>query len=582
MNQLSDQNKETLRGWSASQAQGEYRIRCPECADDRKGANKQLKTLNVRVEHDRVVYHCFHCNVQGAVRTSREPYRKSEYRAPKPRPKAKPLPPPPSELSDFHIHWLESRHISVETASLYGVHSQGDALTFPYRYTQDQTVGLKHRRVQGQFTEGEQKQMWASGAFPVPFGWDLLDPEIGHMHLFEGEIDALTGASIGLGNCVSIPTGASLGQEPPPWLLEVFDWAREHACIIRACFDADHAGEGAAQSFSEMAEKADVRYAMVPSYAGAKDLNLAVSQGKTKDVLDIIKGVQEPPIKGITKASEVIGQILDIYHGNVGQKHSTGWPAVDDLYQVPLGYMTVLTGYPNMGKSSWLDALLVNLVDLHGFSCVIWSPENGAQMHPARLMEIKSGLPFFEPNSNRFLYPPPRMRAEDIEGHLPWIDKHFTWLEDGEDPPTIESILSRMGKVVDRTGAQICVLDPYNNVAKPQAVEQETEWIRRLTVRCRSFARKRNVHFFLVAHPKQQPQAVKDHVPRGESISGGANWRAVADFGLTIHRPILDDEDFPSNVTQLHVWKVRHKHHGKLGMVRLSFDASNSRYRDHR
>lgn len=580
MGDLPNDQRDQLREWSLSRAQGEYRLKCPACSDARSAKNKGQKTLSVRIEDERTVYHCWHCNVQGAVRTVRGAPPILKTRKPV---RAKPIPAPPQVISKPHQDWLANRGLSLQVCERYGLRSEDRALAFPYGYSGAHITGLKYRAIDStQHIEGQAKTMWSSGAFPTPFGWAQLSPDHEVCHLFEGEIDCLTGATLGLANCLSVPTGASLGETNPPWLNALFEWASAHGSVIRLCADDDSPGQGFIEKFIEAAEKADARYAVNPSYFGHKDLNAAYLAGDGSKCRDQIDSIEEPPVKGIAKASDNLGGILDIYRGNVGQKHSTGFPSLDEYFSLPLGYMTVLTGYPNMGKSSFLDQILVNAADLHGFHTVIWSPENGAQMHPTRLLEIKLGLPFFEPEGKDLFRGIPRMREEDIEASIPWLDKHFTWLDDTEEASTIESILSRMGRVIDRTGAKVCVLDPYNNVEKPTHTEQETEWIRRLTVKCRTFARKRKVHFFLVAHPKQQPQAMKDHVPKGESISGGANWRAVADFGLTVHRHTEEGQDFPSPYTTVYVWKVRHKHHGKLGKAVFSFDSSNSRYKDHR
>ena len=52
------------------------RIQCPYCSEERK--KNYLKTMGVTVEHDRVVYQCFHCGVSGAVKKDRFMYQAKE------------------------------------------------------------------------------------------------------------------------------------------------------------------------------------------------------------------------------------------------------------------------------------------------------------------------------------------------------------------------------------------------------------------------------------------------------------------------------------------------------------------------
>jgi len=45
------------------------------------------------------------------------------------------------------------------------------------------------------------------------------------------------------------------------------------------------------------------------------------------------------------------------------------------LVQVIPGELTIITGVPNSGKSEWIDALLCNLAELHGWSFALCSME---------------------------------------------------------------------------------------------------------------------------------------------------------------------------------------------------------------
>lgn len=54
---------------------------------------------------------------------------------------------------------------------------------------------------------------------------------------------------------------------------------------------------------------------------------------------------------------------------------TAGWASLDQYYRVVPGELTVITGVPNSGKSEWLDALLVNLSDHHGWSFAMCSME---------------------------------------------------------------------------------------------------------------------------------------------------------------------------------------------------------------
>lgn len=595
---LSSVDRDRLLSWSSGRS-GEHRVVCPACSSSRSVANRREPVLSVRIEHDRVVYHCWHCGIQGAIPrgVSREGRRGASVadRGPPSAsvvPKRKFLTPelasrevakvPASSLSPGHVEWLASRGCSEEVALRFRVHTDersGD-IAFPYVF------GRKLRNLVQEESSGK-KSVRCEGKVNSLFGFDLLDiSENKVVHVFEGEIDCLVGASLGLSNCLSVPNGASISADRAPvWLEELKDWLaaervrakaldpRSSAPIIKICADVDEAGAALREGLSAHCTAMDLRWIACSDYGGAKDLSEAVMGGFGDVAMDLIMAASEPSLSGVKFASELTEALEDLRTGRTGSGFAPTWRGLAELYSVPLGFMTVVTGYPNMGKSTWLNGLLMGLARDHGLRSVIWSPEFGPETHAASLLEVLLETPFFARSGIK-------ITQSQVEESLPWLSEHFIFLDDENEPPTIESILTRMGQVVDRCGASICVIDPYNNVSKPDKVEQETEWIRRLLVRCRQFARQRNVHVFLVAHPKQQPQSQSDHVPRGESISGGANWRNVADFGITIHRPWDEALGRPSEVTEAHVWKVRFARHGQLGVARLLYQPTYMRFVD--
>ena len=93
---------------------------------------------------------------------------------------------------------------------------------------------------------------------------------------------------------------------------------------------------------------------------------------------------------------------------------STGWPGLDPYYKIVPGELTIVTGVdtlsclhdflldcislfctgvPNSGKSEWLDALAVNLAELHGWTMAFCSFEKNVKHHTAQLIEKFWGAP---------------------------------------------------------------------------------------------------------------------------------------------------------------------------------------------
>jgi hypothetical protein len=64
-------------------------------------------------------------------------------------------------------------------------------------------------------------------------------------------------------------------------------------------------------------------------------------------------------------------------------------------HQVAPGEVTLVTGVPNSGKSEWLDALIVNLAEAHGWRFALASMEKAPVHHVRQLVEKRLRKPFF-------------------------------------------------------------------------------------------------------------------------------------------------------------------------------------------
>jgi twinkle protein len=86
---------------------------------------------------------------------------------------------------------------------------------------------------------------------------------------------------------------------------------------------------------------------------------------------------------------EYYDDVLRAYHLQLRDQQAapTGWPALDEVYRVVPGELTIVTGVPNSGKSEWLDALAANLAELHGWSFAFCSMEKKARKREGRRRE---------------------------------------------------------------------------------------------------------------------------------------------------------------------------------------------------
>jgi len=235
---------------------------------------------------------------------------------------------------------------------------------------------------------------------------------------------------------------------------------------------------------------------------------------------------------------------------------STGWPAVDEFYKIAPGQMTIIGGVPNHGKSTFLDALLTNLVHLHKMRACIYSPENHPLgIHAWHLIEKYIGLPMLP---NKF-----GERCSELEMARAgiWLEKNFRFLTPAEI--SVDGILSAATAAYENAPFEILALDPWNEFGdnRPTTIN-ETEWVSLSLGRFRRWARERGVHLFIVVHPRklEKDKTGNYPVPTAWDLAGSAHWRNKADNILTYWR----DFSLEDGQAELHIQKVRFAYVGRV------------------
>lgn len=266
-------------------------------------------------------------------------------------------------------------------------------------------------------------------------------------------------------------------------------------------------------------------------------------------------------MEGIVKASDLKTEIEIIRTGGFDPGNKIGYPALDDLYRVRLGMMTIVTGIPGHGKSEIVDMFLAQLSRLHNWKFCYFSPENyPISQHYVKVAEKMIGEPYrnFTDSDNRVC--------------SQWIQEHFTWLYPPNDDEVVnlDWVLSRARYLCETEGLEGLVIDPWNEIEHQRGNISETDYTSMALTKIRRFARRYNVHCWIVAHPTklQKDKTTGQYpVPTPYDISGSAHWRNKADFCLTIHRP-----DITVNKVDIYVQKVKFKHLGKIGQCSFAYE----------
>lgn len=558
---------EAVRSLAMSQRGATARHLCPTCSAERR-YNKHDKCLSVTVDGDAIKWLCHHCSFSGAMPlTERRPFIVAQ---------PKPMILPSSteeEPEDWAYSWLATRGITRTTARQAGIISgvkfiNGEsrkAVGFPYRKG-GKTYAVKWRAT-------DSKAFTQSGSAVTLWRLDQCQ-ERGPLVICEGEVDCLSLWQAGV-EAVSVPNGApQIVSKTTPTEAEDRKFAAlweaktrvETAEKIIIAVDADSPGDALGEEIARRVGRARCWKALWPN--GCKDANDVLRVHGADVLKECIDKAQPWPVRGLYDADHFSGEVDELYVKGLAKGESTGYPNVDELYTIVPGQLCVVTGIPSMGKSSFVDQIMVNLAKMKGWRFAICSFENPPRIHIAKLCQLYMGKPFFDG-------PTPRMSKDEYRQAMDWVQKHFVFLYQGDGSQSpIEDIIDRLRAAVLRYGVRGAIIDPYNYIDRPRDAN-ETEWVSDTLTKVKVFIEAHDVHMWFVAHPAKQYRREdgKFSVPGGYDISGSSHWFNKADMGMSVHRP-----DVHQNESEVHIWKCRFNWIGKQGKTSLSYDVPTGRY----
>lgn len=265
-------------------------------------------------------------------------------------------------------------------------------------------------------------------------------------------------------------------------------------------------------------------------------------------------------------------EILDLYATGLRPGVSTGWRSLDLYYTIKPGQVTVVTGVPHSGKSPFVNAMALHCVVAHGWTIAVSSPEHlpYANLAARFLEQFYKNLSFTDGTVFR-MSPAQIMQACDV------LATRCYFLPASETDATIHHVLDRCLPLLDK-GLRGLVIDPYGEFEhrRPQGMT-ETEYVSQLLTEIRLFARKHEVHVWIIAHPTKIQKGEDGNYPvvTPYDISGSAHWFNKPDNVLSVYREI----EHPTG-TQIHIQKVKFREVGHTGTVVLRHDARTGTFYD--
>lgn len=205
----------------------------------------------------------------------------------------------------------------------------------------------------------------------------------------------------------------------------------------------------------------------------------------------------------------------------------TGYRDIDNnMVGLNLGEITLLSGSNSSGKSSWLNSLILNVVD-GGYKVALWSGELVPSVLKTWIEMAAAGRThLLESRKNPGKFYVPQHIAQRIDE---WLGDKF-YLYNNEYGSKFHQLFNDMEEMI-KCGVKLLILDNLFSMDIDIFDGDKNNKQKELILKLTDFVRKEQVHLILVCHPRKQTDFL-----RKDSISGTADLGNAASNILICHR----------------------------------------------
>jgi len=209
------------------------------------------------------------------------------------------------------------------------------------------------------------------------------------------------------------------------------------------------------------------------------------------------------------------------------EHYATGFTELDkNIIGLYMSEVTILSGSNASGKSSWLNTLLLNIIQ-QGAKVALWSGELRPDILKTWVQMVAAG----KNNLRQSMYGDgkyyvPNNVAERIDQ---WLDGKF-FLYNNEYGAKWQQIFHDM-ELLLKVGVKVFALDNLFSLDIDILDGDKNSKQRELILQIKDFAKKNQVHIILVAHPRKVTTFL-----RKNDISGTSDLQNAVDKIFIIHR----------------------------------------------
>lgn len=194
-----------------------------------------------------------------------------------------------------------------------------------------------------------------------------------------------------------------------------------------------------------------------------------------------------------------------------------------------LGEVTILSGSNGSGKSSWLNSVMLNIIQ-RGFKVACFSGELTDYNVMKWLAQSAAGKNYvYKLEGSDYSYEVNDAAYEKISE---WLNEKF-YLFNNNYGNNFSQVLSDLEEVVQK-GAQFIVIDNLMALQISNFSGDKNEKQKQFILEVVEFAKKRNVHVVVVCHPRKESGA--QTLLRKESIAGSSDLSNAVQNVAIVHR----------------------------------------------
>jgi twinkle protein len=413
---------------------------------------------------------------------------------------------------DEAIQYLtQTRKLNPETVKKFGVYGAGRDIVFPSMSPEGELVSLKWIGLD-RTPEGKKRIRQEEGCAPSLFGWQAMHPSERYCVITEGQIDAMSWASLGW-QALSVPNGTGDCEK---WI--EYEWPNlERFDSIYLCFDMDAPGR---EAVAKVAKRLGVHRCMDVRLAGHKDANDALVAGKGVEWFQAAlqsSGTFKPA--EIISPTDIRDQVLAELFPDPNAPKAFFPATLGSKIALDRGELTIWTGINGHGKSTILFQVALEAAAA-GMPVAVASMEMPARKMLAQAVRL-CGDPAWK------LDDLDQARAnivlESLVGRL--------WIFNVCGTMPMMKLKELMSYSVARFGVQLFIVD---SMMKLDVGVDDFDAQRLAVNELKGFAEEHQVQVHLVCHPRKQKD---ETVPVGKlDVSGSGDITNGADNILSIWR----------------------------------------------